>query len=62
MKTRPGLSLCTFALGALLLGATASQPSRAPLRAPRPVTELVRIRYWTAPDHTRLVFDLSGPP
>jgi N-acetylmuramoyl-L-alanine amidase len=24
--------------------------------------ELVRIRFWTAPDHTRLVFDLSGPP
>ena len=28
----------------------------------RPGTELVRIRFWTAPDHTRLVFDLSGPP
>lgn len=27
-------------------------------------TELVRLRYWTAPEHTRLVFDLSGsaPP
>ena len=24
-------------------------------------TELVRIRFWTAPEHTRLVFDLSGP-
>ena len=24
--------------------------------------ELVRIRYWIAPDHTRLVFDLTGPP
>ena len=23
---------------------------------------MVRIRYWTAPDHTRLVFDLTGPP
>ena len=22
----------------------------------------MRIRFWTAPDHTRLVFDLSGPP
>jgi N-acetylmuramoyl-L-alanine amidase len=51
-----------FALGALLLGADAPQPSRAALRVPRPVTDLVRIRFWTAPDHTRLVFDLSGPP
>src|SRR5688572_1085312 len=24
-------------------------------------TELVRIRFWTAPEHTRRVFDLSGP-
>jgi N-acetylmuramoyl-L-alanine amidase len=31
-------------------------------RAPKPAPELVRIRFWTAPDHTRLVFDLSGPP
>ena len=51
-----------FALGALLLGADAPQSSRTPPRAPRPATELVRIRFWTAPDHTRLVFDLSGPP
>ena len=28
----------------------------------RPAPELTRIRFWTAPDHTRLVFDLSGPP
>ena len=33
-----------------------------PPRAPRPAPELARIRYWTAPDHTRLVFDLTGPP
>ena len=33
-----------------------------PPRAPKPAPELVRIRFWTAPDHTRLVFDLSGPP
>jgi N-acetylmuramoyl-L-alanine amidase len=51
-----------FALGALLLGADAPQPARTPPRAMRPGTELVRIRFWTAPDHTRLVFDLSGPP
>ncbi len=36
--------------------------ARTPPRAPRPAPELVRIRFWTAPDHTRLVFDLSGPP
>jgi N-acetylmuramoyl-L-alanine amidase len=26
----------------------------------KPVPTLVRIRFWTAPDHTRLVFDLTG--
>jgi len=52
-----------LALGAaFLLGAANPPPARAPLRAPRPSTQLVRIRFWTAPDHTRLVFDLSGPP
>jgi N-acetylmuramoyl-L-alanine amidase len=50
-----------LALGAGLLGA-AGPPARTPPRAPRPAPELVRIRFWTAPDHTRLVFDLSGPP
>jgi N-acetylmuramoyl-L-alanine amidase len=39
-----------------------SPPARTPPRAPRPAPELVRIRFWTAPDHTRLVFDLSGAP
>ncbi len=54
-----GLSL--LALGAVgLLGA--ANPPRTPPRAPRPATELVRMRFWTAPDHTRLVFDLTGPP
>ncbi len=28
----------------------------------RPAPELARIRFWTAPDHTRLVFDLTGHP
>jgi N-acetylmuramoyl-L-alanine amidase len=28
----------------------------------KPVPELARIRFWTAPDHTRLVFDLTAPP
>jgi N-acetylmuramoyl-L-alanine amidase len=43
----------------LLLGASNPPPAKTP---PRPATQLVRIRFWTAPDHTRLVFDLSGPP
>lgn len=55
----PGLSLLILA-SAWLLGAGA--PARMPPRAPRPAPELVRIRFWTAPDHTRLVFDLSGAP
>jgi N-acetylmuramoyl-L-alanine amidase len=31
-----------------------------PARPAGPAAELVRIRYWTAPEHTRLVLDLSG--
>jgi N-acetylmuramoyl-L-alanine amidase len=47
----------------MLLGAAGSPAAtRTPPRAPKPAPELVRIRFWTAPDHTRLVFDLSGPP
>jgi len=50
-----------LALGAgFLLGA--GSPARTSPRAPRPLPQLVRIRFWTAPDHTRLVFDLTGPP
>ncbi len=52
-----------MALGAaLLLGAAHPPPAKTPPRAPKPAPELVRIRFWTAPDHTRLVFDLTGPP
>lgn len=45
---------------------TAAPASAAPKRtaakpAAKPVPELARIRFWTAPDHTRLVFDLTGP-
>src|SRR5439155_15691469 len=52
-------------LAVLSVGAGPPAPrnaARTPPRAPRPAPELVRIRFWTAPDHTRLVFDLSGPP
>src|SRR2546422_1518289 len=61
---RPGL-LVWGILAVLSLGAGTPAPrnaARTPPRAPRPAPELVRIRFWTAPDHTRLVFDLSGPP
>lgn len=55
----------------LLLAATAAVSAAAPSprrgsaakAAPKakPAPQLVRIRYWTAPDHTRLVLDLTGP-
>ncbi len=35
-------------------------PARLAAAPQTPPTELVRLRYWTAPEHTRLVFDLSG--
>lgn len=58
--------LLAWTLGALALvgagNAATRRPAATPPRAPKPATELVRIRYWTAPDHTRLVFDLTGPP
>ena len=46
-----------------LLGAAkppAKKPAQAPAK-PRATAQLVRMRYWTAPDHTRLVLDLTGP-
>ena len=57
------LALC--ALGFAAMGATSPPSKRSaatPPRAAKPASELVRIRYWSAPDHTRLVFDLSGAP
>ncbi|TMQ55018.1 MAG: N-acetylmuramoyl-L-alanine amidase [Candidatus Eisenbacteria bacterium] len=62
---RTGLTVCGV-VAVLSLGMTGTaaprDAARTPPRAPRPAPELVRIRFWTAPDHTRLVFDLSGPP
>ncbi len=60
----PWTGLSILALGLALLGANSPprEAARTPPRAPKPATQLVRIRFWTAPDHTRLVFDLSGPP
>src|SRR6185295_10975529 len=58
---RAGLIVwCVLAVTVLAAGPPARRST--PARPPRPAPELARIRYWTAPDHTRLVFDLTGPP
>ena len=51
--------LVLLAVVPLLSGAA---PARRPAaqRQAAPAPELVRMRYWTAPEHTRIVFDLSG--
>jgi N-acetylmuramoyl-L-alanine amidase len=61
-KARPGLVSCLLwvLLGAGLVAAAPAR--RVPSRPATPAPELSRIRFWTAPDHTRLVFDLTGPP
>lgn len=68
-STRPGsgprnsgtrASLVLWCVLALALTA-AAPPARRPA-PPTPPAELVRIRFWTAPDHTRLVFDLTRAP
>jgi N-acetylmuramoyl-L-alanine amidase len=51
-----------FLLSCLCLVALAASAAAPARRASKPAPELARIRYWTAPDHTRLVFDLTGPP
>src|SRR6267142_2858196 len=58
---RAGLALLLPILLLLPAPARSATPAR-PAAAPPPLssTELVRLRYWTAPEHTRLVFDLSG--
>lgn len=58
---RSGLVL--LALLALTLPAAGPPARKATAAKPaRPAPELVRIRFWTAPHNTRLVFDLTGPP
>lgn len=55
---RAGLAFfLLFSLVATLVAVSFTDAAAAP-------PELVRLRYWTAPEHTRLVFDLSGaaPP
>jgi len=40
---------------------SAAPAAKAAPKAAASTSELARIRFWTAPDHTRLVFDLTGP-
>jgi N-acetylmuramoyl-L-alanine amidase len=58
--TRAGLVALMLVAASATLGAAPASRRSAPAGA-KPAPELVRIRFWTAPDHTRLVFDLSGP-
>lgn len=52
------------AAGLFLLVAVFGEVAAVAAPASAAPPELVRMRYWTAPEHTRLVFDLSGaaPP
>lgn len=47
---------------AAALPALAPGAARAAAGAAAPSPELQRIRFWSSPEHTRIVFDLSGPP
>ena len=51
------LAVLLFLAVGCVLGAAPAATSAAPAPA---APELVRLRFWTAPEHTRLVFDLSG--
>jgi len=51
-----------LALVPLVAGAAPARRPATPPRAAAPAPELVRMRYWTAPEHTRIVFDLSRSP
>jgi len=60
--SRAGLALLCLVALAFLAAAPPARRATAPSKPARPTPELARIRFWTAPDHTRLVFDLTGPP
>jgi N-acetylmuramoyl-L-alanine amidase len=64
-RARAGLvALALLAAVALMSTGAAKPPAKKPAAVPakpKPAAQLVRIRYWTAPDHTRLVLDLTGP-
>ena len=57
-SARTGLLVVLAALLAWPGGAL--YPARSAAAAAPP--ELQRIRFWSSPEHTRIVFDLSGPP
>ena len=54
--------LVLLAILPLVSGAAAPVRRGTPPRANAPAPELVRMRFWTAPEHTRIVFDLTGAP
>jgi N-acetylmuramoyl-L-alanine amidase len=49
------------ALSALLLGACVSRPALGAPAPGAPGATLMGVRYWTGPDHTRIVLDVSTP-
>ncbi|MGH7681710.1 MAG: N-acetylmuramoyl-L-alanine amidase family protein [Candidatus Eiseniibacteriota bacterium] len=52
-------------LGLLALAVTGAAPAKKtppPAKPARPAPEIARLRFWTAPEHTRIVLDLTGPP
>ena len=59
---RAGLIVLGLVAAAVMAPSAPVRRAAAPAKPTRPPAELARIRYWTAPDHTRLVFDLTGPP
>jgi len=59
-RARTGLVALGFS--ALLLLTAAPAPPSAGAAKAKPSPELVRVRFWTAPDHTRIVLDLTAPP
>ena len=59
---RTGLVLLAFLALTLPAAGPPARKASAPPKPSRPAPELARIRFWTAPEHTRLVFDLTGPP
>jgi N-acetylmuramoyl-L-alanine amidase len=60
-RARTGLLALALVTLAAVLGA---EPAAAAARTSpaKPAPELARIRFWTAPDHTRLVFDFTARP
>jgi len=49
-------------LALTVTGAAPAKKAPAPAKPAKPAPEMARLRYWTAPEHTRIVLDLTGPP